>query len=506
MANEYERLTKQLKRSPTKGLTLADAAAKTGLPLNTVKELLPQAADEFSGRLEVTESGEILYSFPKGFVSRYHGFKPGLRRVLRTVFKALRIGGTAVFKVWIMVMLIGYFLVFMLLALASLILPMLSRDSNGRSGGSGASLALFNMIMRIWFYSEIFRPRYDVQYAPAPKKKGRPLHKAIFAFVFGDGDANSSPEAAWKDRENKVLVAYIQNNKGIISLPELMSLTGLQTDDAERRMSELCSAFGGSPEATEDGVIIYRFEELLRRADTTNRSFAVFSAPIKALQKFSLNKKGMNAAFAMINGVNFLFGGYYLTSAISIGVVNFTEHLVRRGGEIHQVLSMSAANGSPVSWLYGMSYHLFHNMMGVDNPLPIFVIGLGLVPISFSLLFWGIPALRALYLKKQNRQIKMENFRKIGFRKILDNPLAVRPAEINSQIAECSPANQKAAALQVMKDMGNYASPEITLDENRNEIYSFSDLEREKEALERERGKVQLANYDIGERIFDTAN
>ena len=97
-------------RARKKGATPADIAAATGLPLYTVRELVPKAADEYSGRLEVTESGEILYSFPGGFTSRYRGLGPFAKRTMDRLGRALVSIGAFVFKAWIMVMLIGYFL------------------------------------------------------------------------------------------------------------------------------------------------------------------------------------------------------------------------------------------------------------------------------------------------------------------------------------------------------------------------------------------------------------
>ena len=53
--------------------TPADLVAVTGLPKPQVDAELPAVADEYGARLRVTESGEILYSFPDGMKSRYHG-------------------------------------------------------------------------------------------------------------------------------------------------------------------------------------------------------------------------------------------------------------------------------------------------------------------------------------------------------------------------------------------------------------------------------------------------
>jgi hypothetical protein len=311
-------------RKQKNGATVADIAGRTSLPLAMVKDLIPKVADEYSARLQVTESGEILYSFPQGFRSKYRGPGVFMRSVLEKVGKGVKIFASWLFKVWIMVMLIGYFALFMLLALAALVISLSggsSGNSDSRSGRSGGGLffagSIFNLIIRIWFYSELTKSMdpyyYDRRQA---KPGGRPLHKAIFSFVFGDGD----PNADWETREKQAVIAYIQANKGVISLPEFVMLTGLKPLEAENAVTAFCVEFGGSPEATEDGTVVYRFDELLVRADTRDRSFGG-SSPVKRLENFSLNKTGMNMWFGIINGVNVLFGGYYLFNALNTGAV-----------------------------------------------------------------------------------------------------------------------------------------------------------------------------------------
>ena len=51
--------------------TTADLVALTGLPKAQVEAEVKAVSDEYGARLRVTESGEILYSFPEGMRSRY---------------------------------------------------------------------------------------------------------------------------------------------------------------------------------------------------------------------------------------------------------------------------------------------------------------------------------------------------------------------------------------------------------------------------------------------------
>jgi len=116
----YKKVVDVLKNQK-QGMTVADITAKTALPLDTVKELVVIASDEFSGRMQVTESGEILYSFPRGFKSKYRGLGVALKKVFSAIKKGVKTVGVWLFKTWIMLMLVGYFVLFMAIALIALL-------------------------------------------------------------------------------------------------------------------------------------------------------------------------------------------------------------------------------------------------------------------------------------------------------------------------------------------------------------------------------------------------
>ncbi|GHU77856.1 hypothetical protein FACS189462_0840 [Spirochaetia bacterium] len=490
----YVKITDALKRR-RKGATVADVVTATALPLNTVKELVPRAADEYSARLEVTSSGEILYSFPQGFTSRYRGFKVGLQKFTRKFIKGAGIAASWLFKVWIAIMLVGYFALFMLIALAALALSVAasSSNSNNRSRGGGLYLTsgILNFIIRIWFYSELTKSmdrRYsgDIQSGQS-RPKGRPLYKAIFSFVFGETDPNREADTA----EKKAVIAYIQANRGVISLPEYMALTGQSPAEAEAGIMAYCSEFGGSPEATGDGTILYRFDELLKRQDRTDRSFAGASAPLRKLKKFSVNEKKMNTWFGIINSVNLLFGGYFLYQSTATRIVKDAAT-----GDL--IVQASAA----YSYLYKVAYVLFTAI--TDNPLPILTVGLGVVPLAFSILFWLIPALRFNREKNENEEIKLGNLRKTGFQKIWSMIRGIRNRDIDSAIPECRPKKLIAAQDKIIKEMGSYSMPEVEVNGEGETLYHFNELEREKAALAKYRAAINPGDSDLGKIIFDS--
>jgi hypothetical protein len=390
--------------------------------------------------------------------------------------------GVQTFKVWIMVMLVGYFILFMLIALASLVLTVAASSSNSNNRrGRGVFIGpqIFNLIIRLWFFSELAKSADRGHYGRMPKAESKyPLHKSIFSFVFGEDDPNKD----WESRENKALIAFIQARRGLISLPEFMSFTGMGPAEAEEAVLGFCAEYGGSPEASEEGTILYRFNDILLRSDTKDRSFSG-SVPLKQLKVFSRNKKSMNVWFGIINSVNLLFGGYFFCNALQTG----------------PVLSGVPYEGS---YIYGVTYKLFELI--IQNPLPFITIGLGLTPLIFSLFFWIIPAIRFFAEKRENEAVKLGNLKRFGFSRIWSNPLNVETKDIDSPASECRPRNMAAARDRILKEMGTYSMPDVEINGSGNTVYSFKALDEEKKVLEKYRAGVDPNAASLGKTIFDS--
>lgn len=484
----YARVLDAFKRKRD-GATPVDIVGMTGLPLEKVKEVTPAVADEFGARLKVTESGEILYSFPSGFKSRYRGFGPTLKRAFSAFRRGAATVAKALFKVWIVVMLVGYFVLFMAIALVALVASVAvsaSGNNDNRSSRRGDGLGglilvthIFDLVIRIWFYSELVKSidgPYGRRYAQRPPR--RPLHHAVFSFVFGDGN----PNADWETRERKAVVAYIQANKGVIALPEFMAITGKSPTEAEEAITSYLVEFGGSPEATEEGTIVYRFDDLLRRSDTKERLFEP-STPLKKLKTFSSNPKKLNGWFIGLNGVNFLFGLYFLVCSITVG----------------PVVQQAQITGS--TYLYAVAFILFS---GLGNPLTFISVVLGVVPLVFAVLFYLIPGLRAIREKKENEEAKMENLRKEAYRRIWENPTKVKSSDFKPSLAESKPQDLPAARERMVTEMGSYTQPEVAIAEDGSTEFAFPGLAQEREALEKYRSTMDLKKYELGKTVFDS--
>ncbi|GMO45396.1 MAG: hypothetical protein Ta2B_26390 [Termitinemataceae bacterium] len=495
----YKKICSAFKKQKS-GLTIADITAKTALPLQTVKELVPIAADEFGAHLKVTESGEILYTFSGVWSSKYKSITARFACAADKFVCGLKITAAAIFKLWIMIMLIGYFVFFLLLAIAALFVSIAasSQSKNNRRSNSGGALyfvsGLFDLFIRIWFYSELTKS-YSGNYnknekfgRAQHKPKGKPLHNAIFSFVFGDGNPNADID----EREKRALIAYIQANKGVITLPEFMIFTALAPVQAENKIIEYCAEYGGSPQASDDGIVVYHFDELLLRAEKNNETITPhtlgsghqsmrFSAPLKYLTKFSSNESKMNSSFCFINGINLLFGGYFLNFCISV--------------------PQGPTDGA---FLFELTHNLFSQLFEIVNPMPIIFWGLGIVPVAFSVLFWLIPAIRLALFTKENETIKADNLRKCSYSFIYEKPLAVKSNELKVAAKECSPANLSLVQDKIVKEIGAYSMPQVSVNEKGETIYSYNDLQREKQSLAKYRSAINTNSYGLGDVIFET--
>jgi len=463
---------------------VADLVAFTGLPKHQVETELPAVADEYRGRLKVTESGEILYSFPQGYSSRYRGFVPGFKRFWKGLVKVLSTVLAFLFKIWIMVMLVGYFVLFLALAVLAIVASIAgskadSRSSRSRSGGGGVFLAtrMLDLFVRIWFYNEIFKgPRQrGGSFGRSTKKQGRPLHRAIFSFVFGEPDPNASHDQLVR----QTFVSMVQARKGIIIIEEFMALTGLSMDEADLAISRFLYEFEGSPEVSDNGTVYYYFPALLKRS---RKDGAVPGGlPQKQLRTFSANDSKANTIYALINGVNVLFGGFFLASWSMYGTL-----ILREGMKL-----------PALKYFYGFVYTLLD--FSGTNPNFIIPVVLGIVPIVFSLFFWLVPALRFTRVRKENEQIKRENLLREVYARVLENPAAFSPGGQNMRLL----TERTRDAGVIDKALTGLAAVEHG-EPKADGSWHFVDLVRKLDDVSDVRAKLRLEDYDLGKTVFDS--
>ncbi len=465
--------------------TVADLVASTGLPTNQVQDTIKVVADEYRGQMKVTDTGEILYYFPNGMRSKLKGFGPSMKRFLRRFLSTSGRVLSFLFKIWIMVMLIGYFVIFVALLLLAM-LASVAASAASQQGGGGRSRGrdgfgiggfflvtrVVDLFIQIWLYSSLVGGGEQRRRA-----RRRPLHRSIFSFVFGEGDPNKD----WDTAEKKAIIKYIQGNKGIITVEELMAMTGYPQERAQELINSYLLEFEGEPEVTNDGTLYYRFPELMKTRDLPSEP-QVRNAPSKALYSFSSNKPSANRWIGFFNSFNLLFGSYFLYFGVFVPVIPKT------GGFGH---------------FYALVSFVVSGYLGLD-PTVVLPIVLGIIPFVFSLLFFLVPIVRRSREKAKNEEIKQNNLRKRLFDRILQNPLYVDPMKIEPVGAAETPAKWTGFRDAALKRFAAWKGADVEDIGSGNFLYKFPDIEREQKDIAHLRNSIDISQYNIGKTIYDS--
>jgi hypothetical protein len=488
MAKVQDQLVSFLKKKRGES-TVADMIAGTGLPKYQAEQAAKAVLDEYAGRLRVTESGELLYYFPEGMRSRVRGLGPSLRRFWKSFAHGALKVLALLFKVWIVAMLVGYFVAFVVLIVAAIVAAfaasMASRnDSRGRDRGGGFGgmylvIRLLELILRMWFWSNLLGDGRTKR----RQQTGRAFYKSVFGFVFGEGD----PNKGWEEAERKYVISYIRSRKGVITLEELMALTGKEADEANALMNRYLLEFEGEPGVTDNGTVVYAFPALMRTTESEQKAIGqvpVLNPSSKLVSPFSANKPRTNGWILFFNAFNLAFGGYFL------------------GLSLTQSATALLAKNGPL--LYSFTGNLLASA-GIPSPVAVLAVVLGLVPVAFSFLFFLVPLLRKIRLDRQNDTIREETLKRRIFAHVLSSPARVDPGDVRPAGTGLDPKNLPSAARRIIDRLAASLGAEpIVLEKQGAFAYRFKELERQLADLEDYRRNVDLRRYEVGKTVFDS--
>jgi hypothetical protein len=249
-------------------VTVGDVATQAGLNINLAQQGLLALASDAGGHLQVAESGEIAYLFPKNFRSILRNkflrlqLQEWWEKVWRVLFYLIRIS-------FGIVLLLSIVLIFV--AIALIVIGINSGSDNnsgggGRShsgeGGGGFSMPLFWIGPDIfWFFDPGYDQRYRRQRASSERSEMNFL-EAIFSFLFGDGNPNLELE----ERRWQEIGTVIRNSRGAVAAeqiaPYLDDIGEGHKRELEDYMLPVLTRFNGIPEVSPDGEIVYHFPEL----------------------------------------------------------------------------------------------------------------------------------------------------------------------------------------------------------------------------------------------------
>ncbi|MGB3767351.1 MAG: hypothetical protein WA947_12400 [Phormidesmis sp.] len=267
MAVELDQQVMQAVETLDYRVTVGDVAAKAGLNVEVAQQGLLALASETQGHMQVSDSGEIAYEFPRNFRGVLRNkywqlrFKAALSKIWNVLFYIIRISFGIVLMASIAVVFIAIF---------ALTIAAQSQGGNSRDnrGGGGFYISPFNFFYLFNFNYGRGRRRYPNR--AAGRSVGRSPQggdrlnflEAIFSFLFGDGDPNADLE----ERRWRTIGNIIRNNGGAIVaeqvVPYLDDLGSGWDKEFEDYMLPVLTRFNGQPEVSPTGEMVYYFPEL----------------------------------------------------------------------------------------------------------------------------------------------------------------------------------------------------------------------------------------------------
>lgn len=469
----------------TGGLTVADGAARGGLSLIDAEAGLRVLASERGGQLAATEKGELVYAFPRGLIAPR---APGLlARAASATGRALLSVGRFVVRAWVSVALVTYAVAF-----AGVAIALAAKDDDGGVGDVIGAIARVVFEALYW----TFHPFSPVYWGSEPiwarrrrhGARGLPIYERVNRFVFG-------PPVVVKDArvsERRVL-AEVRRLRGRIGPGDVMRVTGLEREAAERELLRLVVDYDGDIQVSDDGALVYAFPSLRVTAhdNAAPSSAATELAPEPIWNERALaapvtgNGAGTNILLGALNGFNLIMSGVAVANGLTV------ERIFELIDHAREVATFGIA-ATPLAPPHGVPWVL------------------GWIPLMFSTGLFVLPALRALRQRRRRGEAADQNGRRGLMRLVLAdaNPvaeltpsdagrvwLAAAGADGGKTPEESTPRIEAA-----VRALGG----EIDLDDTGKLVYRFTTEARERRALQAQRLGASLAEAQPGAVVFSS--
>lgn len=341
------RVVSAVSKSRGRRVTAADVAAGAGISMDGAQRELVALASITNGAMDVSEGGDLAWRFPKDVKAALlrGSARARLRSLVDTAWPLVYSGIRTGFGVLLLVSIVVTFVsIFALIAAASSSGGG-DRDDRRRGGGGMVFLSPGRVFGPSPFDAFYYRPygsyygRRAARGAPVQPPggaqegdaNGMSFLQAVFSFVFGDGDPNIDLD----NRRWRRVAATIRANDGAVSAVQLAPLLDLPANVEgdnpalsasavdEQYMLPVLNRFGGHPEVTDEGDIVYVFPFLTTTASTGGRTELAGTASTGSsayLQEkeyvFSEATPFQRLAAALLGGVN-VVGALALGSLLS---------------------------------------------------------------------------------------------------------------------------------------------------------------------------------------------
>ena len=453
--------------------TVGDVVSSVGLPRDQVEGTLKNLLESHQGHLEVSDSGELVYLFDRKLIRRDR--VPTIQRLKSTAKRFL----TGAFKAWIVAMLVIYFVVFVALVIAAIV-AMMSRGGNRRSGGSlgrgvGRHHGHFHF-PSFWLWYYIWTPRwrlgspyYGRRWEATLEKESRPpFYKKVFAFVFGP----DRPKPTRKQLDRSTL-RLIRARRGALTTAELVEHTALPLPEAEEEMGRLLGSYAGEPTVSPDGELVYAFPELMTSAH----------GPVTAREP--------NPAWMRMEYPLELTGNEKKHDAVIIGMNGF-----------------SLVAGATAPWFIFPQLVPYYPWLGGTASF----VALVIIPVVFSVLFFSVPLLRVLGVRRENRAREARNVRRLVLGLVYREALAgggsitaeAATAHVRARMKDriADPSEVEAALHQLAAEF----DADVSSGDGGPLRFSFPGIRKQFLASETVRRHLKLEDRKLGEVVYSSGD
>jgi len=462
LAQQQSDILSSLRRLDGRG-TVGDVVADSGLPSDSVRAGLKALLESHRGHLAVSDSGELVYAFDAKLIER--GTEPFLARAGKTLTSLVTKG----FKAWIVVMLVVYFVVFVVLVIAALFANQRGGDSRsgGWSRGRGGHRGGFHFDPFIWYWIwgprwRIGRPYYGQRWERTLDKGDKvPFYKKVFAFVFGPDRPNVTQKQLDRGK-----LRLIRARNGVITTAELVEHTGSTVPEAEDEIGRLLGAYDGEAAVSPDGELVYAFPGIMTSASG------------------SRTVRAPNPSWMRLEYPRELTGNTTGANMIVVGMNAFTL-----------IASVTAP------------WFIFPRLgLGGTEAF----VGLVLVPVVFSLLFFAGPLTRMAAVKMENRRRATRNVRRVLLGLVYERSLRGSSVAVDEAFDFVKSRLEGGVARSKVEATLNALAAEFDADVHPGEDgelrFTFDAIRTQFGAGEAVRRHLKLENRQLGDIVFSTSD
>jgi hypothetical protein len=470
-------------KDPRAPLTVADAAAVSGLALRDAERGLQWLSAEYRGNLRVGESGDLVFLFPTGWNKPWET-RDRMSRLFSTVGSAGLGALRFIVRAWVMVVLLAYVALFLAVVVGMMFASQNDRrDRRGGLLGGDLAIVVFRVLADALFWTfHPFSP-FAVGYggmgygttafgrAPrrAKAKDETPFYEKVNRFFFGPTPPPSDPRST----ERKIL-AELRAQKGRIGLADVMRVTGLPRHQADPMMARLMLDYDGDVEVSEEGGIYYRFESMRKTAAEGGaasqgpRPRAAWDEP-QTLPPLTGNESGSNVLIGALNGFNLIMSLVALDMNLTL---------------------------SKLPYLFGRVPITAFPYAGTP-------IVLGVVPLVFSIALFLLPLARGAAVPFEAKRLAKEKGRLAILRTVLSRVSGKMPVTDAALTDAWKRATGEAPDSKEVTKRVVELGGDAEIQEDTGEVrYRFVDLETEAAALEAEREQASDEEKKIGKIVF----